>query len=117
MRILNPNTGKKTESIFKTDVYVLITDYGLKKLLIEVKIGPGQHIFIFSPLEKNKCVDISGKIGKSCSFDNVINMVVNDPYCTLYEFNSYDEMVENWGKIMYIDNIKTKYEEEKEEEE
>ncbi len=115
MRILNPNTGKETESIFKTDVYVLITDYKLKKLLIEIKVNPGQHIFIFSPLEKNKYVDMSEIFEKTYSFDNAINMAVNDPYCTLYEFSSYDEMVENWAKIKYVDNIKTKYKEKEDE--
>ncbi len=114
MRILNPNTGKETENIFKNNIYVLITDYKLKKLLVEIKINPGQHHWYFMILEKNKYIDISGINERYCSFDNAINMAVNDSYCTLYEFNSYDEMIENWAKIKHVDNIKTKYEEKEE---
>ena len=115
MRILNPNTGKKTESIFKSNVYVLITDYKLKKVLVEIKISPGLHHFVFIPLEQHRYIDISDTNERYCSFDNAINMAVNDPYCTLYELNSYDEMIENWAKIKHVDNIKTKYKEKEDE--
>ena len=116
MRILEPNTGKETESISKSSIYVFITDYKLIKILKEVKVSPGQHTFFWISLESDKCMDISDIVlnGKYCTFDHAINRAVNDSYCTLYEFDSISQLTKNWDKIKYVDRIKTKYEEKKE---
>ena len=112
MRILKPNTGKETESILKSNVFVMVTDYKLKKILREIKVRPGQHTCDWDAFEGNGVIDMSDTVanGRYCSFDNAINKVVNDPYCTVYEFDSYEQMIKNWESIVYVDSIKTKYE-------
>ena len=117
MRILEPNTGKETENISKSSIYVFITDYKSIKILKEVKVSPGQHTFFWISLKAEDYMDISDIVinGKYCTFDHAINRAVNDSYCTLYEFVSCSEMIEKWDKIKYVDKIKTKYEEIKKE--
>jgi len=111
MKILKPNTGNETESILKSNVFIMVADYKLKKILKEIKISPGQHSWEWIIFEGGGIIDISEITvsGRYCSFDNAINKAVNDPYCSVYQFDSYEQMIKNWGLIIYIDNIKTKY--------
>jgi len=109
MRILKPNIGKEIVPILKSDIYVVITDYGLKSLLREIKISPGQHHWCWIDLKVGNIIDISGTESKYCSFDNAINRMVNDAYSTIYEFEDYDDMVNNWKEIKYVETIETIY--------
>lgn len=115
MRIFNPNVGKEIVPIVKNHAYMYITDYGIKALLKEIKIGPGQHTWYWIKMDPNRFIDISEINGYYCSFDNAINRAVNDPYCTVYGFDNYDEMIKCWEKIVYIDKITTVYKGDKKE--
>lgn len=109
MRILSPNIGKEVVPIVKAHVYIIITDYGLKSLLKEIKIGPGQHTWYWVELRSDKLIDISDINGHYCTFNNAINRAVNNAYLTVYEFEDLFDMVENWKKIIYVENKKTFY--------
>lgn len=112
MKVLEPNPVQGDCYIIKSNVYVLIMDYGQIRFLKEIRIAPGQRTWYWIKLEENTCIDISNMNGKSCSFDYAINRAVNDPYCTVYEFDSYAEMIKNWNKIKYRSTIKTTYKQE-----
>jgi len=109
MKILEPNTGKEYVPILKSHFYVLVTDYKAKRFLKEIKIGPAQYTWEWVYFSTDHFVDISSINDKYCSFDNAINKNVNNAYCTVYEFDSFDEMVEHWEDIKYIDKITTIY--------
>ena len=112
MKILKPNIdNEETIYIVKDHVFVLITDYNLKMLLKEIIISPGKHTWQWVILKEGAFIDISDITDKVCSFDNAINMKVNNLYCTVYDFKSYDEMMDNRKAIKYIDSITTVYKE------
>ena len=110
MKILNPNTGKNRVPILINHVYVSISDYGTKLLLKEIKINIGQHTWYWIEMKERLPIDISGINDSYCTFNNAINRSVNNPYCTVYEFDSYDDMIRGWEDIKYIANIETMYE-------
>ncbi len=109
MKILNPNTGEEIVPILKNHIYVSITDYGLKSWLKEIKINPGQHTWYWVEFIVSGIIDVSNIGSHYCSFDNAINRAINDSYCTIYEFNNYEEMIMSWNDIKYIDQIATIY--------
>ena len=110
MKILESNVnGKKIEFIPIKKLYVTITDYGCKSFLREINYGPGQSTWYLIPLKIRDPIDISPLHYKSKNFDEMINIIVNDPYATLYQFDSFEEMVDNWKNIKYIDKEITKY--------
>ncbi len=112
--ILRPNTGNDTQAIYKNHVFVAITDYGLVLLLreIRVKYGEVNPGWIWIKMKENDCLTIGSGEKEYNSFDLAINKLVNDPYLTVYDFNSYNKMIQAWaeGKLKYEDNIKTIYE-------
>lgn len=112
--ILRPNTGNDTQAIFKNHVFVAVTDYGLVLLLreIRVKYGEVNSKWIWLKMRENDRLTIGSEEREYISFDVAINKLVNDPYLTVYDFCSYDRMIQAWakGKIKYEDNIKTVYE-------
>ena len=114
MNILEPNTGEEAHYIVKDNVYVSVTDYGQLSLLKEIKIGPGQRTWYWIVLKETVMIDVSDVIdaGQYCSFDHAINRAVNDPYCTVYAFGSYQEMAKDWKKIKHVETITTIYKEE-----
>lgn len=114
MNILNPNTGQGYVPILKQHLYIMVTDFEEKLFLKEIKIGPGQHTWQWISFKVEKFVDISGINGNYCTFDNAINRAVNNPYCTVYAFDSFGEMVNLWLKVKYIDSIETVYKSEEE---
>ena len=109
MRILKPNVGDKFVPIAKQHSYVRATDTKQKLFLKEIKIGPAQHTWEWISLRTDRQVDLSGINDRYCSFDNAINRAVNDMYCTVYEFDSTDEVISEWDNIKYIDSITTIY--------
>ena len=109
MKILKPNTGENIVPISKNNVYVNVMDFGVKFLLKEIKVAPGQHTFYWVPLKADKIIDISDIDFYICSFDHAINKMVNNAYCTVYSFDNFEEMVKMWNDIKYIDNIATVY--------
>ena len=109
MIMLTPNTGKESICIAKYNVYVKVIDFNIKYVLKEIVIGPGQHTWYWVPLKEDKYIDLTGIDGNFCSFNHAINRSINDPYCTVYVFNSYEEMFREWEEIKYVDSIKTKY--------
>ena len=109
MRILEPNNGREIVPISVHHIYIQATDTHRKLLLKEIKIGPAQHSWEWIDFRTNRLVDLSGIGDRYCSFDNAINRSVNDLYCTVYEFENFEEAVKNWGNIKYTDNITTVY--------
>jgi len=109
MIVLNPNTGEEIVAVVKNHVFVYVTDYGLKAILKEIVVGPGQHHWEWIAFSVNKPVDISDIGNRFSSFDNALNRNVNDLYCTIYEFQDFNEMIHEWDSIKYVDNIKTIY--------
>jgi len=112
MRILNPNTGEEIVPVVTNNIFVSVTDYGLKAFLKEIIVSHGQHHWEWVPFNSNKPVDILGIGDRFSSFDNALNRGVNDLYATVYEFNDFDEIVRQWDNIKYVDNIKTIYQSE-----
>jgi hypothetical protein len=109
MKILNPNIDEKIVCILKHNIYVRISDFGSMCFLKEVKIAPAQHSWEWIDLKATKELDLSEIDNKYCTFENAINRSVNDPYCTVYEFESFEEVFKTRKKIKYIDIIKTVY--------
>ena len=110
MQILKPNVGQNVVTIPIHNVFVSIIDYGKKSLLCPIKISVGQHSWCWITLKEGSEIDISGIGDRYCSFENAINREVNDPYTTVYMFETFDEMVREWDNIKYNSVIKTKYE-------
>lgn len=109
MEILNPDNGKDVVYIPKYSVYVYITDYGYKYLLKEIKVDIAHHTWHWILMKENVEIDVSGSGDRYCSFEKSINRAINDPYSTVYKFDSYEEMMINWKNIVYVNNIKTVY--------
>lgn len=109
MKILEPNTGQEFAPIMKQHAYAFIGDTKQKFFLKEINIALGQHTWEWISLRSDRFIDIRAIGDRYCTFDNAINRAVNDPYCTVYEFDSSEEMIKNWNDIKYIDNIKTIY--------
>jgi hypothetical protein len=109
MKVLEPNNGKNIEYISTDHLYVKITDYKKITVLKEVIVAPGQHSWEWIELKEGTSVDVSRLGNNFCTFDNAINKSVNNFYCTIYEFDSLEEMIGKWKKIKYNDNIITKY--------
>ena len=112
MRVLRPNVDEEFIPIVKQHSYVRATDTKQKLFLKEIKIGPGQYTWQWISLRSNSYVDLEGINDNYCSFDNAINKAVNNSYCTVYEFESHEEMISNWNNIKYIDSITTIYKSE-----
>ena len=109
MRILEPDTGKDHEYIIKSHLFVRITDYGKKNLLKEIIVSPGQHSWEWISFDSQTPIDISDIGDRYSSFDNAINRSVNNIYCTVYEFDDFDDLRKNWRKVIFVDRVKTKY--------
>ena len=109
MRILEPNTGKEIVAIGLHHIYIQAKDTGRTLFLKEIKIGPAQCTWEWVDFRSDRFVDLSGISDRYCSFDNAINRSVNDLYCTVYEFKTFDEVASNWDNIKYADNITTVY--------
>jgi hypothetical protein len=84
-------------------------DTGVIRFLKEVKVDHGQHTWEWISFKTNKFVDISGIDDNYCSFDHAMNRAINDLYCTVYSFDTVEQMISNWHKIVYADSIKTVY--------
>ena len=110
MQILKPNNGQDVVTIPIQNVFVRVTDYGRKFLLRQIKISTGQHSWQWVILKEDAEIDISDIGDRYCSFENAINRSVNDPYSTVYMFDTFDEMIREWFDINYGNTIQTKYE-------
>jgi len=109
MKILQSNTGEEEIYVLKQHLYVSVTDFNFKCFLKEVKIGPGQHSWEWVPFRTDRCLDISEIDDRYCTFENAINRAVNNSYLTVYEFNSFEDLIMKWGDVRYVDSIKTIY--------
>jgi hypothetical protein len=109
MKILEPNNGQEFVPIALHHIYIQATDTGRIMFLKEIKIGPAQHTWEWIDFRINSWVDLSGIKDRYCSFDNAINRAVNDLYCTVYEFETFDKAANNWDNIKYTDCITTVY--------
>jgi hypothetical protein len=109
MTILKPNVGKDLVAIPVSNVYIKVADYGAKFLLKSIKIALGQHTWEWIPLKEGSEVDISGIGDRYCSFDKAINIEINDPYHTVYMFDTFEQAIRNWSDIVYQNSITTKY--------
>ena len=109
MKILNSNTGEDIVPVATNHVFVYVTDYGLKAILKEIVVDLGQHHWEWIAFSSNKPVDISDIGNRFSTFDNALNREVNDVYCTIYEFQDFNEVIREWDSIKYVDNIKTIY--------
>lgn len=109
MKILESNTGKEFIPIAKQHIYVRATDTKQKMFLKEIKIGPGQHTWEWVNASTYYLINLDGINDRYCSFDHAINRAVNDMYCTVYDFDNFEEMASKWDDIKYIDSITTVY--------
>lgn len=112
MNILKPNNGKEIQYIANSHVYVKAWDYGKKFLLTHLKIPNMQSplsstVWTWLSLNEGATTDIS-EFSHS-SFEDAINKAINNSYCTVYAFETYDEMSKYWKEIKYIDTIETTY--------
>ena len=110
MKILKPNTGDSVIHIPVNNLYFRITDYGAKFFLKQIKIRAGQHTWEWIPLKVDKEVDLSS-YGDNLyrSFDKAVNIAINDSYSTVYIFDDFEEVVDKWNEIVYVNNITTVY--------
>ena len=112
MRILDYNILDNNTQICyinRYEIYVSITDYGLKKLLKEVVVSPGQHIWHWIPLKEEKAINLGEEGLTYSSFDEAINREVRDNYAIVYVFENYNEMMKHWNEIVYKDKKLTIY--------
>lgn len=113
MQILKPNTGNEIQPIYKNHVFAAITDYGLLLLLreIRVKFGNPKSSWIWIELKEGSLITVGSGVMEHPSFDNAINKMVNDPYCTVYDFDTYYGMIDYWNanEIKYQETIATVY--------
>lgn len=112
MKILEPNTGTEKEVVLveKRHVYIYVTDYKRKLFLKEIKISPGQHHWIWIDPQFTTPIDLADVGVRYSTFDHALNRAINDAYCTVYVFESWEEAVQHWNEISYVDNISTVYE-------
>ena len=112
MNILIPNSGKEIHYIISSHVYVKVWDFGTKFLLSHLKIpnvqsSLSESIWVWLRLNEGIPTDVS-ELSHS-TFEDAINKAVNNPYTTVYEFDSYEDMAKHWNDIKYVDTIKTTY--------
>ena len=119
MKILDYEKSKSEEQeihyINRYNVYISVTDYGLKKLLKEVVISPGNHIWTWIPLQEEKYINLTDKETNYFSFDEAVNREVRDNYSIVYNFDNYKEMANHWNDIVYKDKKLTLYQSEEKE--
>lgn len=103
MEILEPkskNDDKQIQNVSKNSLYISVTDYGSKSVLENIKIEPGVSTWFWHPV-------ISRVIEyyklKMCDFDKALTLEVHNPYSTVYVFNDFEEALQNWDKIKYVD--------------
>lgn len=121
MDILQPNNGKEVQYIISSNIYIKVWDYGKKTLLTNLKIpyaktsfeGIGKSTWTWLNLTEGSCTDLSES--SWASFDDAINKAVNNPYCTIYVFDTYEDMAKHWGDIKYVETITTTYKSKKNE--
>jgi hypothetical protein len=109
---LKPNTGQDRVIVPRKNMFVFVTDFKKKFLLRQIYVGPGQHSWHWIPLQTAEEIDISDIGNRVCTFNNALNRAVNDPYCTVYMCDDFDDMVANWHLIVYQSGIQTVYTEE-----
>ena len=113
MKVLKPNVGKQIQVIYKNHVFIAVTDYGSLYLLREVRVkyANPKSMWIWMELKEGNLLTIGSGDKEFSSFDVAINKMVNNPYCTVYDCEHYDEMMGMWfeGKIIYEDMIETIY--------
>ncbi len=118
MIILKQNIkGKKIEFIEINDIYISVTDYKQKKILIKIDIQPGMSTWVWQVMgnarkSHNVDIDINPLHYENCSFDKAINREINDVYSTVYQFEKYEDMIKNWKNIKYVDVDRTIYKEQ-----
>lgn len=115
MKILKPNNGERVIQIPKNCIYLQVTDYKSRFLLKRVKIAEGHHTWAWIPLKLDGEFDLT-EFGEDrfFSFDNAINLAVNNLYATVYQFDNWEELCKEWNNIEYQNNITTVYKSEKE---
>jgi hypothetical protein len=114
MRILDYSVSGDVKNpqvlcIAKYDIYVSVTDYGEKRILREIIVAPGNHIWQWISLKEDKPIDIGDRENSYTKFDDAINRMVRDNYSTVYAFDNFKEMVNHWNEITYKDKIVTIY--------
>jgi hypothetical protein len=107
MDILKANNGNETQYIVNRHVYVKVWDYNKKFLLSHLKLSMTETIWVWIGLNEGTITEI-GELSHA-TFEDAINKAVNNPYATVYGFDSYEEMAIHWEDIKYIDTITTTY--------
>jgi len=107
MKILKANTGAREQFIVSTHTYVKVWDYEKKHILVHMKLTSGESIWVWVDLTTGSISDIS-EMGYR-SFEDAINKAVNNPYCTVYDFESFEELANHWDEVNYVDTITTTY--------
>ena len=109
MKILSPNVeNKEVEYIVKNHIFVKVMDYGRKYMLKQIYIRAGMSTWYWIDLRPSESIDMSRDF-KVQSFDEAINRAVNNRYCSVYDFDTLDEMLNSWQQIIYKDDITTLY--------
>ena len=114
MKILEPNiSGQDVLYINKKDLYVKAMDYGVKKMLRHFLISPGVGTWLWITVSPDPSADIDLKdTNEYQAFDKSVNKSVNDPYCTVYSFRDFNELVKEWNNVKYVETITTVYKED-----
>jgi hypothetical protein len=108
MKVLEPNIGKKEiEYILKDSIYVAIADYGSIKILKELILGPGEHLWHW--IDIGSSTNNLYPFDRHASFDILINKAINDIFWTVYEFADIKDFLNNINDIKYIDSPRTIY--------
>lgn len=111
-RRLKPSSGTDKE-IIPVDIgcsFAHVTDYGKIFFLKEIKVSPGQRHWQWVAFDSNTPIDISQLGDRYCTFNNALNRAINDVYCNVYMYETWEEMVYSSHALKYEDNVATVYE-------
>ena len=109
MEILKANDGAAERFIVNTHTYIKVWDYGKKHILVHLKMNKDYWTWV--EVFPGGITDVSEQSYKS--FEEAINKAVNNPYCTIYNFETCSEMAKHWDDIKYIDTITTTFKDKK----
>ena len=107
MEILKQHHDDKKVDICVDYLYVMACDTKKIKILQMFKTSTMERIWSWVDT-KTRVINYSED--PNGTFNDMINMAVNDMYCTVYQLEDFNEMIKEWKKIKYVDQGITIYE-------